>query len=422
MPRWPWAYGLITPEGGRIRTRAGNPSTVTLPVVRTLALEAGVLLFVAAASAVAVIVIAFIANAQSAASLLHPAPLLRLVAVLGAVQIACFALMWHAFRVSRRRFAVRLQAVTGGMDDDIFLADIEGNPVARLDGVGWTPTAATEWFESIHPDDRALWPLKDQGEARRVELRLRSDDGDWRWHRLRATPLHDDRGNLREWIGTLHDIHDQKLAGEHRDLIIGELRHRLKNLVTVIDALAKNSRRRPAEEPGVEAFLQRFLGRLHALGAAGDLVLAGNRVSIDAGALARATLAPFMNESAQRIRIDGPPLLLSEELGAGLGLTVHELATNALKYGALSVPDGSVSFRWTITPGENGRDIVFVWEERGGPRPVAPEKPGFGTRMIKYAVARERDGRAEIDYRPEGVVCRIAFTAEPVDAPARPPV
>lgn len=404
-----WAYGSQTPEGGRIRTHAKNPTAVTLPSIRMLALGAGALLLVCALAAAAAILFAFEANVAALQSLPQIVPILRIMAALGAVQVICCLLIWRFFVVSRNRFTQRIQAVTGGLNDSVFMANAAGEPTAMLEGTGWRPHSAESWLHSIHPEDRAYWPIAGANEPQRAEVRLKDGQGEWRWHRVRATPIRDPSGQIREWIGTLHDIHDQKLASEHRDLVIEELRHRLKNLVTVIDALAKNSRRPEELEPGVTPFLQRFLGRLHALGAAGDLVLAGNRVSIEAHALVKATLAPFMSENAQRIQVGGPSIMLSEDFGAGLGLAVHELATNALKYGALSVTEGKVSFTWSVTPEGEAQSISFEWKEAGGPTPKPPAKPGFGTRMIKHVAVREKFGRVDIDYLPDGLQCRIAF-------------
>ena len=409
MSKWVWAYGSNTPEGGRIRTHATNPTPVTLPSIRVLAFGAGALLLVCALAAAAAILFAFEANVAATQSLPKLVPILRIMAGLGAVQVICCLLIWRFFIVSRRRFTQRIQAVTGGLNDSVFMANADGEPTAMLEGSGWKPLVSGTWLQSVHPEDRAYWPVAGATEPQRAEVRLRDAQGDWRWHRVRATPIRAPGGHIREWIGTLHDIHDQKLASEHRDLVIEELRHRLKNLVTVIDALAKNSRRPEAEEPGVTAFLQRFLGRLHALGTAGDLVLASNRVSIEANALVKATLAPFMGENAQRIHVGGPSIMLSEDFGAGLGLAVHELATNALKYGALSAPDGRVSFTWSVTPEGDAQNIAFEWKEHGGPTPKPPAKPGFGTRMIKHVAVREKSGRVDIDYPPDGLQCRIAF-------------
>jgi len=399
-----------SPEGGRIRTHALSPSTVTFPSIRVLALGAGALLIICACAAAAAILVSLRANLAAEQSLPQVVTPLRIMAALGAIQILCCLLIWRFFVISRRRFAQRMQAVTGGLNDRVFMADPAGTPIAILAGSGWSPhTGDDAPIHAVHPEDRAHWPSAESVEPQRAEVRLKDEQGEWRWHRVRATPILDSHGQLREWIGTLHDIHDQKLASEHRDLVIEELRHRLKNLVTVIDALAKNSRRPEADEPGVTSFLQRFLGRLHALGTAGDLVLAGNRVSIEVNALVKATLAPFMSENAERIHVGGPSIMLSEDFGGGLGLAVHELATNALKYGALSVPEGNVSFTWSVKPEGTANHIAFEWKEHGGPPPTPPAKPGFGMRMIKHVAVREKSGRVDIDYPPEGLLCRIAF-------------
>jgi two-component sensor histidine kinase len=389
--------------------QAKTTSAWTMPAVRVFAYEAGALLLICAGAAAVVVCMALLANAHATRSLPDIMPIWWIVVALGILEIVCSFLIWRIFLVTRRRFAQRLQAATGGLDDRIFVADANGTALSVLTASGWIRAAMGDWLDSIHLEDRTHWPVPGATGSRQVELRLKDRRGEWRWHRLRTTPLLDGNGAVREWVGTIHDIHDQKQAGDQRDLVIAELRHRLKNLLTVIDALARNSRRSPDAEPGVKGFLERFLGRLHALGTAGDLVLAGNRVTIDAGALIGGTLAPFLENTTPRIHFNGPSLLLTEEAGGGLGLAVHELATNAVKYGALSVPDGKVSFTWAITQAAEGQEIAFVWKETGGPPPVPPSKPGFGTRLIKFVGEREKSGRVDIEYPQDGLYCRIAF-------------
>jgi len=194
-----------------------------------------------------------------------------------------------------------------------------------------------------------------------------------------------------------------------REFALGEARHRLKNLMTIIEALAKFSATRSGENPDIDAYLHRFLGRLRALGAASDLVLKYGPGVLEANAVVSAVLEPFLSESPQRIRFEGPELALSEQFGATLAMAVHELATNALKYGALSVPSGVVTFRWSVTPCDGGEKVVFVWEEKGGPPPKKPERDGYGHRMIRSVAARETDGRVTLDFPPEGLVCRISY-------------
>ena len=308
----------------------------------------------------------------------------------------------------------------------VWTSDANGNILephkewTNVTGMRWPDYAGRGWMKAIHPDDldpiRSVQPFQSDA-LHEAEFRLWNDaDGDWRWYAARAVQVPRDDGDGIMWISALTDIHDSKLARDRRDLVIGELRHRLKNLVTVIDALAKNSRQRG--DPAVETFLHKFLGRLHALGAAGDLVLAGGRVAIECGALARATLAPFMEENSTRIRIEGPLLQLSEETGGSLGLAIHELATNALKYGALSVPGGRVALTWSVTRGEEEDEVAIEWKEAGGPRPGPPNEEGFGSRVIRSVCVRERNGEVDIKYEPDGLRCRFMFLKAPEGPPA----
>jgi two-component sensor histidine kinase len=201
----------------------------------------------------------------------------------------------------------------------------------------------------------------------------------------------------------------QEREARAREIVLGETRHRLKNLMAIIEALAKFSGTRPGENPDIDGFLERFIGRLRALGVASDLVLKYGPGVLEANAVVSAVLEPFLSESPQRLRFDGPELELSEQFGGALAMAVHELATNALKYGALSAPTGSVAFSWSATPCDGGEKVAFVWKEEGGPSPRRPEKDGYGHRMIRSVAARETGGEVEIDYRPDGLVCRIAY-------------
>jgi len=343
-------------------------------------------------------------------------------AVSGAVQtaIAAFA---RAMLLDREIIRHRLLKLVDASQGFAFITDARGHPLEAhprwmaLTGMTWDEYRGNGWFKAIHPDDRNQFPLRgspNEGKSYSLELRIREGaSGDWRWHRLRTLPVRGPDGEIREWIGTLDDIHDGKVETERREIVVSELRHRLKNLMAIVEALAKYSAPRPGTDAGVDTFLKRFTGRLRALTAASDLVLAGKHGAIEADEVIRATLAPFLSDPAPRIVIEGPPLLLSEELGGALALAVHELATNAIKYGALSVPQGSVSFGWTRERAPQGEQVAFDWKERGGPAPVKPARDGFGTRMIRAVTAREKAGAVSIDYEPDGLHCRIRFAAQP---------
>ncbi|MBI3675824.1 MAG: DUF4118 domain-containing protein [Proteobacteria bacterium] len=352
-------------------------------------------------------------------------------ALVAVVQVAITQILRDALRRafhSEARYRKLLNVASGV----VWITDEDGRALtpqqewSQLTGMPWQDYREYGWLKAIHPDDHARLrpenPTGNRNDTHNIEIRLWSAAaGDWRWYQSRAALIPKRSGDSDEWIAALRDVHDQKLARDKRDLMVGELRHRLKNLVTIIDALAKNSK--IPDEPAVDRFLKKFLGRLHALGAAGDLVLVGQRVAIECGAVVRATLAPFMEDKSARFYIAGPVVQLSEETGGALAFAVHELATNAIKYGALSVLEGRVSLTWSRTPVENGERIAIEWKERGGPTPLPPNKEGFGSRVIRFVTARERDGSVDIDYETDGLRCRIAFTkaseGPPVDVAAR---
>lgn len=329
----------------------------------------------------------------------------------------------HAVLFDRERLRSRLLKLLDASQGFMFVTDAAGHPLAHnprwttMTGMRWDDYHTEGWTTAIHPDDRDRLPLNaaapSPDDIYDIELRVRDARGDWRWHRMRVVAVKDRLGNIAEWIGTLRDIHEHKSESQQRELVLSEARHRLKNLMAIVETLARYSAPRPGTDPGVDEFLKRFTGRLHALTAASDALLTGQRRMIEAGTVIRATLAPFMGDTASRIHLDGPDLELPEDFGGSLAMAVHELATNAIKYGALSKLDGSVSFVWVSEPAEDGERIRFDWKERGGPAPQVPAKEGFGSRMIRSVTARERGGGVTIDYEPDGLRCRIVFMRRP---------
>jgi PAS domain S-box-containing protein len=317
----------------------------------------------------------------------------------------------------------QLVSATSGI---VWTTDADGSVVepqpgwAEITGVRWPGYRGEDWSQSVHEQDRGRLVFKswtvDSPEAHHAEIRIwHAPSGDWRWFAARAVPINDTTGNPREWVTIITDVHDRRLARDRREMVIGELRHRLKNLFTIIGSLAQSSR--PRNAPEVDQFIDKLMGRLHALSAAADLVMARGRVSLEFGEAVRATLAPFMEERSSRMSIDGPSLELQEETGAAIALAIHELATNAIKYGALSVPDGKVNLSWWRNPVPEGDRVEIVWKETGGPQCSPPEQSGFGSRVIKFAASREKSGEVMLDYPPEGLFCRISFVKAP-DSPA----
>lgn len=339
--------------------------------------------------------------------------------VLVAALMLGIAVALRRILVQMKQSEARLRSLVEASSGVVFTTDRGGQirqphpGITERTGIPWDGYRGLNWRQALHPEDIEALPktlLPSGTNSFVAEIRVQhSDTGEWRWYRVRALPLTGADGDVREWVGSLTDIHEARLAREQRELLVGELRHRMKNLLTVIGALAKSSR--SDNDANIDAFLTRFLGRLNALGTAADIVLASNRVSIETGAVVRATLSPF-GEPA-RFHVEGPKVQLSEQTGGALAMAVHELATNALKYGALSVPEGSVAIVWTCSRIEDGERFVFEWTERGGPPALAPNKHGFGTRLIGFVPLHEKAGDVKIEYRPEGLYCRIEFTKVP---------
>jgi two-component sensor histidine kinase len=231
-----------------------------------------------------------------------------------------------------------------------------------------------------------------------------------------VSPIRDSSGTVIEASKIARDITDRRRAIEQQNLLLGEMQHRVRNLATVLDGLARMSQ--PDDNPAVAAFVTAFMGRVRALLMTGELVVASSTRQADLGQVLANVLQPFMAASkASQITIDGPPLALSERISGSLALAAHELATNALKYGALACSSGKVSVTWSAEPDAGGVRVRLDWRETGGPPPSPPKRQGFGARVIRAAVSREPEGRSAISLEPEGLTCRFEFI---VDA-QRPP-
>lgn len=213
--------------------------------------------------------------------------------------------------------------------------------------------------------------------------------------RRAAERLHERARTLRETL-------------DRNGVLIRELAHRSKNLLTVVDAIA----RRTLRTGDTASALDRLSERLGALARLQDLVVSGARGGIELAELVASQLAPFVEEGA-RLEIDGAPLRLRPEAANALGLALHELATNATKYGALSVPEGSVSISWRLDPGEDGTQRFRMrWRERGGPPVAVPQRRGFGSSVMVDIASTTLKGPASLAYPVDGVEWQV-------DAPAQ---
>lgn len=277
-------------------------------------------------------------------------------------------------------------------------------------------SAANDWRVHVHPDDATQLPahrerLKSirRGQALSWEFRMRDVDGNWRWFLSRDSLLSSGPGGKPLLVvGSAFDITEQKRAEQHKELLADEMRHRARNLVSVVQAIGRMSR--PKDQPEVNKHLDKFMGRLLTLLNTGGIVLSSTSRTADLRAIVEATLAPFSNDNlSARISFDGPGVSLSEQTAGGLALAFHELATNAIKYGALSADTGTIAISWALAPLDQGQRFMMDWTESGGPPTQAPASEGFGGLVIRQSVARERNGKIVLDYAPGGLRCRFEF-------------
>jgi PAS domain S-box-containing protein len=278
----------------------------------------------------------------------------------------------------------------------------------------WTGTTGlgSSWAEGLHPDDRprtfAAWGRSvETGEPYDIEHRVKMRDGSYRWARSRAFPRRDEEGSICLWYGSTEDIHEKKVAEEHQRLLINELNHRVKNSLATVQAIAFQTLK--GDTPLAEA-RSRFEARLIALSRAHNLLTEQNWEGAGLERVVRDSVEHLAGDC--RFRIEGPGLWLAPRSALALALALHELGTNAAKYGALSVDGGVVDVVWQEADGIFRLD----WKERGGPAVVAPTRRGFGSRLIEQGLGADLGGEARIAFEPDGLRCTVEAAVSEIGA------
>jgi PAS domain S-box-containing protein len=275
----------------------------------------------------------------------------------------------------------------------------------RFWGVNPTNLAEFDWSSTLHPDDveKLAEPF---GRAMadhtpfEVEARYRRADGEWRTMRTLANPRFSEDGCFLGMTGVNIDITDQLVAEEHTRLLMAELNHRTKNILSVAQAIA----RRTARDASPEDFIRSFNARLMSLSACNDLLLRTDWSGVGLDELVDAQLSHVKALIGERLAIDGPAIRVGSREAQTLSMALHELSTNSLKYGALSQEAGRVGLAWQRLDGSRWR---MEWRETTSEPPTPPAHKGFGHTVMVDMVSAALSAEVETDFRPTGFVWRM---------------
>lgn len=308
---------------------------------------------------------------------------------------------------SEQRFRKALDIETVGVifwNHDIRISEcnqaflrMSGYSAEEVVGHCWSDLTPPEFFAA---SENAIAELRDHGLATPyVKQYIRKDGSRW-WGLFaprRLTPT--------ESVEFVLNITERVQAEEQRDLLLAELNHRVKNMFAVIRALAMQGK----EQRTAAEFQDIFLGRLDALVRAHNLVFEGEWRSVALSELADRTLRPYATTCGRSIVLEGQAVKVDPKRALSLSLVLHELATNAAKYGALSVPDGQVRLSWRVVDQQAGPVVQLEWTEIGGPEVERPSGSGFGTQLISRVFDYELDGEAALEFAPEGLRLTASF-------------
>jgi two-component sensor histidine kinase len=216
---------------------------------------------------------------------------------------------------------------------------------------------------------------------------------------LTVSPVRDAQGKIIGASKIARDITDRKRNDEHIATLAREAEHRAKNILAAVQATVNLSQSTTPED------LKRVIeGRIQALSNVHTLFVESRWKGAEITTLARRELAPYVQDNEARVHIDGPELLLEPNIAQTIAVILHELATNAAKYGALSVAKGRVEVKWSVVASDH---LILTWTEQGGPAVKKPMRQGFGTRVMERMIRDQHKGDLRLDWSAEGLVCAI---------------
>lgn len=342
-----------------------------------------------------------------------------------------------AFDVTEMRlFEVRLTAMAAQLAtayqrfelalDNSAITVFEQGPDLRYSFV-YNPPSGMRVEDFLEHSDAEIFPERDArrlvaakervlatGAGEVIEAELEAA-GTQRYYAVTIEAKRDSAGTVVGVIGTALDLTERRRDEQRIRLMLRELTHRSKNLLAVIQAMARKTASLSGD---LETFVADFSLRLRAIAGAHDLLVSQSWHGADLRDLLGTTLSATIDPKSPQVGLEGPPIMLTPDAAQNLGLAFHELATNASKYGALSVPGGRLQVSWRRL----SEGVSISWKELNGPDVIPPQRRGFGRVLLERLVGVTLNGSVELDFRPEGLVCEIRFPDSGITGAATPPV
>ena len=289
--------------------------------------------------------------------------------------------------------------------------------ILGVDAATFVPT--TESVKAlVHPEDwqnlrSALRGISTSAKTFSLEFRIRRPNGEMRWCIGVVAASFDNDSNVVRICGVTTDATERKRAEERQILLAEEVDHRARNVVAIIQAIMRLTRAR-----SIDQYIATLDGRIRALSTAHKLLATSRWEGADLRRLVKEEVAPYLIPDNAQVEFVGPDLLLPPAVAQTIALALHELVTNAAKYGALSRQTGRIDLAWEVAPGK----LSLSWIEKHGPRAKAPHNTGYGTRVIRSGIEDQLGGQAHFDWRPEGLSCTLVVplpTETPTSRPQR---
>lgn len=317
----------------------------------------------------------------------------------------------QALADSRERLRIATHAAQLGTFElntasELISCDRRGIEILGLPG---RETSLDDFMALVHPDDRARvrqemadsLTAPPDAAGKSAIYRVTRADGTVIWVEAHSSAK---LGPEAQIVGTVQDITDRQRAQDRQSMLLNELNHRVKNSLATIQAIASHTLRH-ATSP--EAFRVAFGGRLAAIAAAHDILVGNEESGADLHQLFKSQIGPYASFEQGQVVLNGPPVTLSPTVAHALGLVLHELATNASKYGALSAATGVLTVAWSVTTKEGRTYARIDWTERGGPPVTPPTRSGFGSRLIDMTLTHTLDGEVQLSYEPTGFQAQL---------------